>query len=174
MPKRPCDGSPDASSSPSSPFPAPASPASSDEHASKYMQTSNVATRPRAVMKCSLPPHTEVISFDTFEEFEVHYAKYHAYRCSECRHNFPSDHFLTLHISENHDPLNEVKEARGEKTLRCFVEDCDKVCLTAHKRRMHLIDKHMFPKVLGASKRVGKNPAKASSRTTTFSSSTLE
>lgn len=28
----------------------------------------------------------------------------------------------------------------------CFVEDCDKICSTPQKRRMHLIDKHMFPK----------------------------
>jgi hypothetical protein len=28
----------------------------------------------------------------------------------------------------------------------CFVEDCDRKCSTPQKRRMHLIDKHMFPK----------------------------
>lgn len=28
----------------------------------------------------------------------------------------------------------------------CFVEDCDKLCSTPQKRRMHLTDKHMFPK----------------------------
>lgn len=28
----------------------------------------------------------------------------------------------------------------------CFVEDCDKKCSTPQKRRMHLVDKHMFPK----------------------------
>jgi len=27
------------------------------------------------------------------------------------------EHFLTLHIAENHDPLNEAKKARGEKTV---------------------------------------------------------
>ncbi|KAL8669955.1 MAG: hypothetical protein Q9224_007703, partial [Gallowayella concinna] len=29
---------------------------------------------------------------------------------------------------------------------RCFVEDCDKVCSTPQKRRMHLQAKHFFPK----------------------------
>lgn len=29
----------------------------------------------------------------------------------------------------------------------CFIEDCDRKCSTPQKRRMHLIDKHMFPKV---------------------------
>ena len=28
----------------------------------------------------------------------------------------------------------------------CFVEDCDKKCSTPYKRRLHLIDKHLFPK----------------------------
>lgn len=97
-------------------------------------------------MKCSLPPHNEAISFSTFEEFEVHYAKEHAYRCSECRKNFPTEHFLGLHIHENHDPLVEARRAKEEKTYQCFVEGCDKVCSTPQKRRMHLTDKHVFPK----------------------------
>ena len=29
---------------------------------------------------------------------------------------------------------------------RCFVEDCEKICANPQKRRMHLIDKHLFPK----------------------------
>ena len=28
----------------------------------------------------------------------------------------------------------------------CFVEDCDKKCSTPQKRRLHLVDKHLFPK----------------------------
>lgn len=55
--------------------------------------------------------------FSTFEEFEVHYAKVHAYRCSECRRNFPTEHFLGLHISENHDPLEDARRANDEKTV---------------------------------------------------------
>ena len=69
-------------------------------------------------MKCSLPPHHDTISFSTFEEFEAHYAKEHAHRCSECRKNFPTEHFLGLHISENHDPLTEARRAKEEKTVR--------------------------------------------------------
>lgn len=97
-------------------------------------------------MKCSLPPHQDTISFSTFEEFELHYAREHAHRCSECRKNFPTEHFLGLHISENHDPLTEARRANEEKTYQCFVEDCDKICSTPQKRRMHLTDKHIFPK----------------------------
>lgn len=69
-------------------------------------------------MKCSLPPHPETLTFSTFEDFELHYAKIHAHRCPECRKNFPTEHFLGLHIEENHDPLIDARRAKGEKTVR--------------------------------------------------------
>jgi len=96
-------------------------------------------------MKCSLPPHP-TLSFPTLSDFETHYAQAHTNRCSSCHKNFPTEHFLSLHISENHDPLEEARRAKGEKTYRCFVDGCDKVCSAPLKRRMHLTDKHMFPK----------------------------
>ena len=96
-------------------------------------------------MKCSLPPHA-VLSFATFADFENHYAQAHTNRCSSCHRNFPTEHFLSLHISENHDPLEQARKAKGEKTYRCFVDGCEKVCSTPQKRRMHLTDKHVFPK----------------------------
>ncbi|KAF2816092.1 uncharacterized protein BDZ99DRAFT_458004 [Mytilinidion resinicola] len=96
-------------------------------------------------MKCLLPPH-QPLDFTSFEDYEVHYQKAHVNRCQECHKNFPSDHYLGLHIAENHDPLNEIKRSRGEKTYACFVSDCDRLCSTPHKRRLHLIDKHQFPK----------------------------
>ncbi|TIA26834.1 hypothetical protein D6C81_00398 [Aureobasidium pullulans] len=94
---------------------------------------------------CGLPPH-EVVNFTTYGDYEIHYLKSHVNRCLACGKNFPSSHFLSLHITEHHDPLNSIKRDRGEKTYRCFVEDCKKVCSTPQKRRMHLVDKHMFPK----------------------------
>lgn len=69
------------------------------------------------VMKCTLPPHREVISFSTYDEYNVHYAQTHVNRCVECGKNFPIDRFLALHIEENHDPLIEARRARGEKTV---------------------------------------------------------
>ncbi|KAK0123575.1 hypothetical protein ONS96_010554 [Cadophora gregata f. sp. sojae] len=97
-------------------------------------------------MRCSLPPHRGTLTFASFEEYDVHYAKTHTNRCLECRKNFPTEHFLNLHIEENHDSMISVLKGRGEKTYSCFVEDCDRKCSTPQKRRMHLIDKHMFPK----------------------------
>ena len=82
-------------------------------------------------MKCSLPPHHETLAFSTFEDFEIHYAKEHANRCSECRKNFPTNHFLELHIEENHDPLSDARRARGEKTV--CLEDSAGKCIIAYQ-----------------------------------------
>ncbi|OJJ68694.1 hypothetical protein ASPBRDRAFT_209910 [Aspergillus brasiliensis CBS 101740] len=98
------------------------------------------------VMHCSLPPHRETISFTSYEDYEVHYRQAHVNRCSQCGKNFPTERFLNLHIEENHDALVATRRERGEKTYACFVEDCDRVCSTPQKRRLHLIDKHMFHK----------------------------
>jgi hypothetical protein len=105
-----------------------------------------LAARPARVMQCNLVPHREILRFETQEQYEVHYTKEHANRCATCLRNFPSPRFLELHIEENHNALREALAARGEKTYGCFVEDCDRKCSTPQKRRLHLIDKHMFPK----------------------------
>ncbi|KAJ6107438.1 hypothetical protein N7523_008761 [Penicillium sp. IBT 18751x] len=98
------------------------------------------------VMQCALPPHRETLSFTSYEDYEVHYRQTHVNRCSQCSRNFPTGHFLNLHIEENHDPLASARRARGEKTFGCFIETCDRKCSTPQKRRLHLIDKHMFPR----------------------------
>lgn len=72
---------------------------------------------PVAEMRCSLPPHRTTLSFQSFDEYEVHYQKEHTNRCLECRKNFPTTHFLSLHIEENHDSLISVRRERGEKTV---------------------------------------------------------
>ncbi|KAI9166880.1 Zinc finger protein [Paramyrothecium foliicola] len=98
------------------------------------------------IMKCTLPPHKDPLLFKSYPEYEAHYSSFHTNRCLECRKNFPSDHLLGLHIEEWHDPLVVVRRDRGEHTYSCFVEGCERKCLTYQKRRMHLIDKHMYPK----------------------------
>ncbi|KAF4991077.1 hypothetical protein FDECE_14162 [Fusarium decemcellulare] len=97
-------------------------------------------------MRCTLPPHREPLAFKTYDEYEVHYNKSHTNRCLECRKNFPSQHLLNVHIEEYHDPLAIVKREKGEHTYSCFVEGCERKCMTHQKRRLHLIDKHMYPK----------------------------
>lgn len=73
--------------------------------------------RPANEMRCSLPPHRETLSFSSFEAYEVHYSQTHMNRCLECRKNFPTEHFLNLHIEENHDALVSVRRERGEQTV---------------------------------------------------------
>ena len=114
---------------------------------SKAVEVDTTSSTPVPVMYCDLPPHKETLSFMTYEDYEVHYSKSHMNRCSACGKNFPTSHFLNLHMEENHNPLREALAARGEKTYGCFVEDCERKCSTPQKRRLHLIDKHMFPKV---------------------------
>lgn len=97
------------------------------------------------VMQCSLPPH-KPLEFETADDFDLHYTKEHTNRCSSCGKNFPTSHFLALHLDENHNPVREALAAKGEKTYACFIQDCDRKCSTPQKRRLHLIDKHMFPK----------------------------
>ncbi|KAK0622927.1 hypothetical protein B0T14DRAFT_564338 [Immersiella caudata] len=97
-------------------------------------------------MRCSLPPHREPVRFGTYEEYEAHYHKTHTNRCLECHKNFPSTHLLSVHTEEMHDPFAQVLREKGERTYSCFVEGCDRKCSTPQKRRMHLIDKHMYPK----------------------------
>lgn len=92
-----------------------------------------------------MPPHKEPLCFKTYGEYEAHYNKAHTNRCVECRRNFPSEHLLGVHIEDCHDAIVAVLREKGEHTYSCFVEGCERKCRTLQKRRMHLIDKHMYP-----------------------------
>ncbi|KAL2019523.1 hypothetical protein VTK56DRAFT_9557 [Thermocarpiscus australiensis] len=100
----------------------------------------------RIKVHCSLPPHKEPLAFSSYDSYETHYRDQHANRCLECRKNFPSAHFLGLHLEETHDSFVSVRRERGERTYSCFVEGCERKCSTPQKRKMHLIAKHMYPK----------------------------
>jgi hypothetical protein len=81
-----------------------------------HLDTESAVSDHPIVMRCSLPPH-EPLAFDSFDAYDVHYQKTHMNRCSECQKNFPDEHFLHLHIAENHDPINASKRDKGEKTV---------------------------------------------------------
>lgn len=98
------------------PTPDPETPATSQRKMAHLEQQTSVSE----VMKCTLPPHRAAYTFSNYEDYEVHYKQFHVNRCSECGKNFPSERFLNLHIEENHDPLMEVKKARGEKTVSYY------------------------------------------------------
>ena len=112
-------------------------------HTPKY--TSLEPEQQPPAMRCLLAPH-KPLDFATYAEYELHYQKTHTNRCTDCKRNFPSSHFLSLHIAENHDPIIATKRDADEKTYACFVEGCEKVCIDWKKRRSHLVDKHAFPR----------------------------
>lgn len=115
-------------------------------HTPKYASL-EPTSRPAAsfTMRCTLPPH-KPMRFEHYSEYETHYQREHTNRCIECNKNFPTSHFLELHIAENHDPIVATKREAGGKTFTCFVEGCDKTCSDWKKRRSHLVDKHAFPR----------------------------
>ncbi|KAI0540810.1 hypothetical protein GGR58DRAFT_88469 [Xylaria digitata] len=129
-------------------FPDDLRPEAAVQPASKIteLDESAVNTSSDVAMRCSLPPHQEVLSFTTYGDYEAHYSKSHTNRCAECHKNFPSEHLLNVHFEDCHDVFAAVKRERGEHTYSCFVEGCDRKCRTPFKRRNHLIDKHMYPK----------------------------
>ncbi|AOW02330.1 hypothetical protein B0I72DRAFT_141431 [Yarrowia lipolytica] len=93
---------------------------------------------------CSL--HPDPISFASLEAFESHYSTSHTWTCTTCQARFPSEKFLNLHLDEEHDPFVAISRDRGDKYLACFEEGCDKRFAEYRKRRMHLVDKHGYPK----------------------------
>ncbi|KAM3435258.1 hypothetical protein MY4824_004983 [Beauveria thailandica] len=130
-------------------------PPSGPQHTAKYTEldldaaasdTDRSALLSSAVhILCSLPPHADM-AFDSYTAYEAHYSSFHTNRCLQCRKNFPSQHLLGVHIEEMHDPIVRVQRDQGVHTFSCFVEGCDRKCMTPQKRRMHMIDKHMYPK----------------------------
>ncbi|KAI0115920.1 hypothetical protein GGR51DRAFT_555795 [Nemania sp. FL0031] len=110
------------------------------------LDESAIDTSSDVAMRCSLPPHREVLTFTTYGDYEIHYDKAHTNRCAECSKNFPSEHLLNVHFEDCHDVFAAVRREKGEHTYSCFVEGCDRKCRTPYKRRNHLIDKHMYPK----------------------------
>lgn len=94
------------------------SPASSSPQGrSKQLHLQDTTNSAVEVMRCSLPPHREALSFASYVDYEVHYRQTHVNRCVECGKNFPTDLFLNLHIEENHDSLIAARRERGEKTV---------------------------------------------------------
>lgn len=97
---------------------------------------------------CNLPPlcSTDPKEFESFSLYQLHYISDHTNICTECKKNFPTNKLLDVHIAENHDPFMKIKLQRGDRVFGCFVENCDKLFRDHKKRRLHLIDKHHYPR----------------------------
>ncbi|KAF8462068.1 hypothetical protein BDZ91DRAFT_699232 [Kalaharituber pfeilii] len=126
---------------------SPASSTTSDATSKKYNRLDpKQLPRTPPVITCNFLPTCNHTPFSSYAEFESHYSQQHTNRCVECNRNFPSERYLSIHIAENHDVFVELKKEAGEKTYACFVDGCDRLCSTPQKRRLHVIDKHGFPK----------------------------
>lgn len=77
----------------------------------------HIEAQTKQLIRCSLQPHKETLTFSTYDDYESHYLTTHVNRCSECGRNFPTQHILDIHIEENHDPLILARRDRGEKTV---------------------------------------------------------
>ncbi|KAK6203412.1 uncharacterized protein RJT21DRAFT_82439 [Scheffersomyces amazonensis] len=96
---------------------------------------------------CNIPPcHLNPILFKDYLAYESHITTNHTFICQQCHRRFPSNSILTLHIDENHNPFLKIKQERGDKVFRCIESECSKVCRTPKTRRLHMIEKHNYPK----------------------------
>ena len=112
-------------------------------------QVQPVVSQPQHI-ECTIPPcHSEPKLFSSYEEYETHILSFHNHICNECRRRFPSEKFLHLHIDENHNPFVKIEQEKGAKVFKCFNygDGCSKVCSTPKKRRLHMIDKHGYPRL---------------------------
>ncbi|KAL7320052.1 hypothetical protein PS15m_003123 [Mucor circinelloides] len=86
------------------------------------------------------------IEFPDVLAYELHYEAVHRNVCSVCHKIFPGEEWLQLHLDEFHDVILQIKKDRGEKIHKCYVQTCAKVFSTPRMRRLHLVDKHCYPR----------------------------
>ena len=69
----------------------------------------------------------------------------HEHTCESCLKVFPDKKFLSLHIDENHNPILQIKQERGDKIFKCYTESCKAVFSNPKERKHHLIEIHNYP-----------------------------
>ncbi|KAI9229341.1 MAG: hypothetical protein DHS80DRAFT_8426, partial [Piptocephalis tieghemiana] len=94
----------------------------------------------------SRPPRT----FSSLSAYEDHYTQCHRYACVECPVIQPSAHLLDLHQEECHNPFFRLQQEKGQAVLRCLEPSCPtsstKRFRTPKGRRLHMIDRHHYPR----------------------------
>ena len=97
----------------------------------------------RNVIACEVPGCKT--AFNTTGAYELHLQASHWFSCKECRHNFPSNFLLDLHVIESHDNLFNIKREKGEAVLSCLVESCCRKFSHEDDRKQHLLQSHNYP-----------------------------
>ncbi|XP_076333294.1 zinc finger protein 511 lethal (2) k10201 isoform X4 [Tachypleus tridentatus] len=85
-------------------------------------------------------------SFNDILSYENHYNSIHHYVCSQCKKSFPSDHLLSIHITETHSSFFfSVAKKSEEPLFECLVEGCMLKFKEPQERKEHLIKEHKYP-----------------------------
>ncbi|GAA5956004.1 hypothetical protein JCM3765_000067 [Sporobolomyces pararoseus] len=119
---------------------------------------------------CSLPPtcsNQPFKSFSTLSSYQQHYKTFHTFICQskpstysfaqskskskqkeeeQCGRIFPNEKLLILHFKECHDPITQELQLRGDKTFECLDSECIQKFSNPKNRRVHMIEKHGYPK----------------------------
>ncbi|XP_041373484.1 zinc finger protein 511-like [Gigantopelta aegis] len=82
--------------------------------------------------------------FDSIVSYEHHYNSLHLHHCSVCSRSFPTNHLLSIHLLEWHDPMFEI-QAEHTDMHQCLVESCSMKFKTPKHRRKHMIEVHKYP-----------------------------
>ncbi|KAI8379232.1 uncharacterized protein BYT42DRAFT_613560 [Radiomyces spectabilis] len=88
----------------------------------------------------------ESMAFPSVAAYQLHYEATHRHVCTVCNKHFPGALWLDLHFNECHDVFKQMQKEKGEKIYACFVEGCTKLFSTPKMRRLHLVDKHRYPR----------------------------
>ncbi|CAX41009.1 zinc finger protein, putative [Candida dubliniensis CD36] len=84
-------------------------------------------------------------AFENYQQYHLHVLSTHEHTCESCQKVFPNKNYLSLHIDENHNPLLQIKQERGDKIFKCYTETCKAVFSNTKEREDHLIDVHNYP-----------------------------
>ncbi|KAJ3186801.1 hypothetical protein HK101_009584 [Irineochytrium annulatum] len=98
------------------------------------------------LIRCTLTPAcTALKPFKTPHQYEMHYRDVHENHCQECRRCLASRRLLGLHLQELHDSFFSAI-AQSQNAYECFVDGCLKKFAGPFQRKLHLTDKHGFPR----------------------------
>ena len=77
------------------------------------------------------------------EEIQLHVIYNHFNQCEICKRTFLNEKYLDIHLSEIHDNYFKMQQ-RKEKSLKCFINDCNEIFYINEERINHLKEKHHF------------------------------
>lgn len=114
-----------------------------EEEETEEQSTSSKITSDQSIF-CNYHPCFNQ-AFEDYQQYHLHVVSIHEHTCESCLKVFPNKSFLSLHIDENHNPLLQIKQERGDKIFKCYTESCKAVFSNPKERKHHLIEIHNYP-----------------------------